>query len=127
MSTEVNMNRIYAAQTNMMLIMKTLYQKRDIGDETVNPCIVQCLAERAEQQQQLKRSEMDFDADRPILYTAMKLNVLTELELITDEIDIRRICIECDGIVMAKELDLKDSHMFLGITLLSLSKKYRIY
>lgn len=115
MSAEVNMTRFHAAQSNMMLIMKALHRKGYIGVEIFQAHINECLAERAEQQQLLKRSDINFDENRTILYTAMKLNVLTDLELITDECAMRQICIECDGILMKKSLQVSDkNHTFLG-------------
>lgn len=115
MSAEVNMTRFHAAQSNMMLIMNALHRKGYIGVEIFQAHINECLAERAEQQQLLKRSDINFDENRTILYTAMKLNVLTDLELITDECAMRQICIECDGILMKKSLQESDkNHTFLG-------------
>lgn len=113
-SADDNLDRSYAGYTNMMLVMKCLHRKRHIDDATLQARVNQCLEERSKQQQQLKRPGANFDPNRSILYTAMKLNVFTEFELITDEIAILELCIECDGILMAKNLDLMYNHTFLG-------------
>lgn len=114
MSEEINMTRMYAAQINMMLVMKCLLRKRYIGDEILQARITACFAERADQQQQLQQTGTNFDENRTILYTAMKLNVLTELQLIDEECAMRRICIECDEILMKNSLEMLDNHTFLG-------------
>lgn len=115
MSAEVNMLRIYAAHTNMMMIMKRLNEKGFIGDEILLARIKECLTERAEQLPQLKRAGTNFDENSTILYSAMKLNVLTELQLISDESTMRQICIDCDGILMKKSLEvLGENPTFYG-------------
>lgn len=98
----------------MMLVMKRLNRNGYIPNATVLARINKCRDERLQQQDQLTIHATDFDADPYILYTAMKLNVFAELELITDEIVMRELCIECDGILMAKNLSLKRNHQFLG-------------
>lgn len=109
------MARIYVAQMNLMLILKCLNRKKYIDDEVLKARIDECVQERADQQDQLKqRGRTDFDAVDTVLHTAMKLNVLTELELISDEFVVRQICIDCDRILMNKSLDFTGNHSFLG-------------
>lgn len=114
MSDEDDMDRNCAGYTNMMLIMKCLIRKRCIDVDILRACIDKCILERLQQCQQLKRPDIDFDADKKILYTAMKLYAFTELEMITDKSVIQQLCTECDAIVMAQPLDLARSHTFLG-------------
>lgn len=121
MSAEVNMLRMYAAQSNMMSTMNRLREKGFIANETQQARIDACLTERSEQQQLLQQINGNFDENRTILYTAMKLNVLAELQLINDEPAMRQICIECDRILMDKSLDFSNgkNHTFLGKRLAS--------
>lgn len=122
MAQEVNMARIYAAHMNMMLVVKGLHRKKHITDNILNELVDSCLKDRTDQQEQLKQPDVDFDGIDIVLYTAMKLNVLTELELISDESIMRRICIECNGILMRKSLDFTNNRNFLG----KLTDRYRL-
>lgn len=114
MAEEVNMERIYVGHMNVMLVVKGLRRKDYISEEALNALIDSCIKERADQQEQLKQHNVHFDGVDTVLYTAMKLHVLTELELISDECAMRQLCIECDGMLMRKSLDFTKNHNFLG-------------
>lgn len=108
------MARSIAGYMNMIMVMKCLHRKGYIGGDVFKARIDDCLKERADQQEQLKQRDTNFDEVNTVLYTAMKLNVFTELELISDKFVMRQLCIDCDRILMNKSLDFMDNHKFLG-------------
>lgn len=101
----------HSAQMNGALALKHLVRKGIIGNEIRRQLVQQCITERNQQQEVLRKS-MDFDKNPTVLQTAMKISVFAGLRLMDE--DAALVCKQSYPLVLNGPLDLRQNRMFLG-------------
>lgn len=101
----------HSAQMNGALALKHLVRKGIIEDAIRRQLVQKCIAERNQQQEDLRKS-MDFDKNPAVLQTAMKISVFTGLRLMDE--DAALVCNQSYPLVVHGPLDLRQNRMFLG-------------
>lgn len=96
---------------NGALALKHLVRKGIIEDAIRRQLVQKCIAERNQQQEDLRKS-MDFDKNPAVLQTAMKISVFTGLRLMDE--DAALVCNQSYPLVVHGPLDLRQNRMFLG-------------